>query len=59
MDWDGCGGCLGTDLEGLVWVWKVWNGHGGSWVGEKGLGLVWRAYGGCKGPRKNVGMEGL
>ena len=49
----GCGVLVGestgTDLEGLEWVWNVWNGYRGSRVGEEGLRWVQRGLGGCRG----------
>ena len=59
MGWGGCGGGLGTDLEGLGsgmglegprWVRRAWDWGGRPRVGVKRKGIVW-------GPR--MGMEGL
>ena len=53
---------MGVHGLGWVWrvfwnrVWKVWDEYEESVVGKKGLGLAWRAYGGCKRLRKSMCM---
>ena len=42
-------GGTGTDLDGIEWVWNVWDGY-------VGLGWVERARDWIKGPR--VGVKG-
>ena len=35
-------------------AWKVWDEYVGYGMGEESLGLWWKAYSGCKGPRNSV-----